>query len=86
LGNGEGERICALRDHTITRLRLELPLGCIMHLNGSITPGRRIPGNLSFSLPGCDRDALLTRVWEKVRACAPRDVVGTLREHSENSQ
>ncbi len=50
----DGERVAALRDHLLDRLRAELPE---LRVHGSLE--HRLPNNLHVSLPGIDTDFLL---------------------------
>ena len=52
------DRLRALRDDLVARVRLAVPDA---QLNGdaSLDPSRRLPGNAHFSFPGCEGDSLL---------------------------
>ena len=64
LEGGEGERLRALREYTLQRLEAGLLPRCRLRVNGSLD--ERIPGNLHFSVPGCNSEKVLARIREKV--------------------
>jgi cysteine desulfurase len=63
----EAARLAALRDDLIARVLAAVPDAI---LNGA-PPGRgRLPGNVHFSFPGCEGDALLMLLDAKGIACS----------------
>jgi cysteine desulfurase len=54
----EAERLAALRDELVSRVRAVVPEAV---LNGApdFSPSSRLPGNAHFSFPGCEGDSLL---------------------------
>ncbi len=50
----EAHRLVALRDHLASRLMAQIPG---LKLNGD--PARRLPGNLNFTIPGAEGEALV---------------------------
>jgi cysteine desulfurase len=56
-GPAEVARIAALRDRLLAILRAGLP-PAVLHVNGTMEPGRRHPGNLNVTLVGVCSEAL----------------------------
>jgi cysteine desulfurase len=52
------ERLRALRDDLVVRLRAAVP-EALLNGESSLDPSRRLPGNAHFSFAGCEGDALL---------------------------
>ena len=59
------ERLVALRDELLARVRAEVP---DVRLNGH--PVHRLPGNVHLSFPGCEGDALLLLLDREGIACS----------------
>ena len=52
------ERLRAMRDDLVTRVRAAVP-DALLNGDESLDPARRLPGNAHFSFAGCEGDALL---------------------------
>jgi cysteine desulfurase len=64
---GEARRLSALAADLIARIQTAVPDAV---LNGAPPGPRRLPGNVHFSFPGCEGDALLMLLDAKGIACS----------------
>ncbi|MHA7306301.1 cysteine desulfurase family protein [Arthrobacter sp. TMN-49] len=55
----ESSRIAALRDAIIAAVRQTVPEAVLRGVDPAQDPGKRLPGNVHFTFPGCEGDSLL---------------------------